>query len=159
MTLLTCASLALAATFALTACAGTRPSVATSNTTSTPSNGRHVVNPATRARIDSTLRHFVESGTVAGVSALIHEKGVEVYFNAFGMADREAARPMARDAIVQIFSMTKPITGVALMTLYEQGKFRLDDPVSHFAPELANVRVYAAPTHPARRGSCRRIAR
>jgi CubicO group peptidase (beta-lactamase class C family) len=50
---------------------------------------------------------------------------------------------MSRDAIVQIFSMTKPITGVALMTLYEQGKFQLDDPVSKYVPELANMHVYA----------------
>jgi CubicO group peptidase (beta-lactamase class C family) len=59
------------------------------------------------------------------------------------MADREAKRPMARDTIVQIYSMTKPITGVALMTLWEEGKFRLDDPVAKYIPELANVRVYA----------------
>lgn len=80
---------------------------------------------------------------VAGVSALIYEKGREAYFNAFGMADREAARPMARNTIVQIFSMTKPITGVALMTLHEQGKFHLDDPLAKYAPEFANLRVYA----------------
>jgi CubicO group peptidase (beta-lactamase class C family) len=59
------------------------------------------------------------------------------------MADREASRPMRRDALVQIFSMTKPITGVALMTLYEQGKFQLDDPIARYIPELANLRVYA----------------
>ena len=77
------------------------------------------------------------------MSALIYEKGKEVYFGAFGFADREARRPMARDAIVQIFSMTKPIVGVALMTLYEQHKFQLDDPVAKYIPELANLRVYA----------------
>lgn len=102
-----------------------------------------VVSDATRRRIDSTLRRFVDVGNVAGISALMYEKGREVYFGAFGQADREAGRPMARDAIVQIFSMTKPVTGVALMTLYEQGKFRLDDPVSQYLPEFANVRVYA----------------
>src|SRR5258705_367301 len=102
-----------------------------------------VVTDATRRRIDSTLRHFAETGKVAGISALVFEKGSQVYFGAFGMADREARRPMARDAIVQIYSMTKPVTGVALMTLYEQGRFKLDDPVSRYVPELANVRVYA----------------
>jgi CubicO group peptidase (beta-lactamase class C family) len=102
-----------------------------------------VVDAAARARIDSTLRWFAQSGTVAGVSALVYEKGREVYFGAFGMADREAARPMRRDAIVQIFSMTKPVTGVALMTLYEQGKFQLDDPLAKYAPEFANLRVYS----------------
>lgn len=104
---------------------------------------RQVVTDVTRHRIDSTLRQFVETGKVAGISALVFEKGSEVYFGAFGMADREASRPMARDAIVQIYSMTKPVTGVALMTLYEQGRFKLDDPVGRYIPELANVRVYA----------------
>jgi CubicO group peptidase (beta-lactamase class C family) len=102
-----------------------------------------VVDARARARIDSTLRWFAESGTIAGVSALVWEKGREVYFGGFGKADREAERPMRRDAIVQIFSMTKPVTGVALMTLYEQGKFRLDDPLAKYAPEFANLRVYA----------------
>jgi len=59
------------------------------------------------------------------------------------MADREAHRPMTRDAIVQIYSMTKPITGVALMQLWEQGKFKLDDPLAKYLPEFANARVYA----------------
>ncbi|MGH9889013.1 MAG: serine hydrolase domain-containing protein, partial [bacterium] len=104
---------------------------------------QQVVTTAARARIDSTLRHFVEAGSVAGVSAVVYENGKEAYFGAFGMADREARRPMSRNAIVQIFSMTKPITGVALMTLYEQGKFKLDDPLSKYLPEFANVRVYA----------------
>ena len=102
-----------------------------------------IVTTLAKSRIDSTLQQFVKSGSVAGVSALIHEKGKEVYFGAFGMADRENNRPMTRDAIVQIFSMTKPITGVALMTLFEQGKFKLDDPLSKYLPEFGNVRVYA----------------
>ncbi len=95
------------------------------------------------AHIDNTLKGLVDSGKLVGVSALIYKDGKQAYFGAFGMADREAKRPMARDTIVQIYSMTKPITGVALMQLWEQGKFRLDDPVSKYIPELANVRVYA----------------
>ena len=102
-----------------------------------------IVNAAARARIDSTLRHFVDAGDVAGVEALIWEKGHEAYYSAFGFADREVKRAMKRDAIVQIYSMTKPTAGVALMTLYDKGKFRLDDPVAKYIPELANVRVYA----------------
>ena len=125
----------LVATLALGACA---PSV---NVAPAPSS--RVITPVATARIDSTLRAFVDAGKVAGASALVWEKGSEVYFNAFGMADREAQRPMARNTIVQIFSMTKPITGVALMTLWEQGKFQLDDPVAKYAPEFANLRVYA----------------
>lgn len=104
-----------------------------------------VVDNDARHRMDSTLKRLVDAGQIAGTSAVVWEKGKEVYFGAFGMADREKNRPMARNAIVQIFSMTKPITGVALMTLFEQGKFKLDDPLSKYLPEFANVRVYAGP--------------
>jgi CubicO group peptidase (beta-lactamase class C family) len=93
-------------------------------------------------RIDSTLKSFVDSGNIAGVSALIFENNNEVYYNAFGYADLEKKKPMDRNTIVQIFSMTKPITGTALMTLYEDGAFALDDPVSKYAPEFANMKVY-----------------
>src|SRR5690606_15458607 len=106
------------------------------------SSGR-IVDARVVARIDSTLAAFVSGGRVAGVSALIHEKGQEVYFGAHGMSDREGGVPMDRNTIVQIFSMTKPVTGVALMTLYDEGAFDLDDPVARYAPEFADVRVYA----------------
>ncbi|MGB5370595.1 MAG: serine hydrolase domain-containing protein [Flavobacteriaceae bacterium] len=102
----------------------------------------YLVDSSAVARIDSTLNRFVVSGNIAGVSALIFEKDKEVYYNAFGYADREAQKPFSRNTIVQIYSMTKPITGVALMTLYEQGKFDLDDPISKYAPEFANMQVY-----------------
>ncbi|MEJ0060130.1 MAG: serine hydrolase domain-containing protein [Terricaulis sp.] len=101
-----------------------------------------IVDASDQARIDGALRAAVERDGLAGASALIYENGQEVYFGAFGEADREAHRPMARDTIVQIFSMTKPITGVALMMLYEEGKFQLDDPLSQYLPEFANIRVY-----------------
>jgi CubicO group peptidase (beta-lactamase class C family) len=102
-----------------------------------------IVDASVVARIDSTLSGFIESGTLGGVSALIYERGEEVYHNAFGMADGAAGVPMERNTIVQIFSMTKPITGVALMTLHDQGRFELDDPLSKYAPEFANMRVWA----------------
>src|SRR5438132_434592 len=73
-----------------------------------------IVNEITKARIDSTLKALVDSGSIAGVSALIFEKDKEVYFNSFGYADREAKVPMDRNTIVRIFSMTKPVTGTAL---------------------------------------------
>src|SRR5690242_9376243 len=95
----------------------------------------------TPARIDDALRAMVQNKTIIGVSALVYERGQEAYFGAFGLADRENNVPMARDTIVQIFSMTKPIIGVALMKLYERGKFQLDDPLSNYLPEFANVRV------------------
>ena len=127
---------ALAAVLLLGACATAETS------TDATADGARVIDTAATARLDSTLQAFVASGTVAGASALVYEDGEEVYYNAVGLADREAEVPMARGTLVQIFSMTKPITGVALMTLYEDGAFQLDDPLAHYAPEFADVRVY-----------------
>lgn len=101
-----------------------------------------VVNEDVTARIDSALRSLVDDGRVAGVSALIYEKNKEVYYNAFGFSDREATAPMDRNTIVRIYSMTKPVTGVALMTLFEEGAFQLDDPLEKYAPEFANMKVF-----------------
>ena len=86
---------------------------------------------------------MVDSQKVVGVSALVFQGNREVYFGAFGLADRENNKPMARDTVVQIFSMTKPVTGVALMKLFERGKFELDDPLEQYVPEFANLKVYA----------------
>ena len=101
-----------------------------------------MIDESATARLDFTLQSFIETGAAAGVSTLIYEDGEEVYFNAEGYADREAETPMARNTLVQIFSMTKPITGVALMTLYEEGEFELDDPLSEYVPEFADLQVY-----------------
>jgi CubicO group peptidase (beta-lactamase class C family) len=94
-----------------------------------------------RARIDAALSQMVSGGRAAGASALIWEKGAERYFGAAGEADREARRPMRRDTLVQIFSMTKPVTGVALMQLWEQGKFGLDDPLARYLPAFGQAKV------------------
>lgn len=128
---------AVATVFAASACS--KPPVSVGSSNQAP-----VVDGLTSRRIDSALQRFVDAGQVAGVSAVVWEKGSERYFGAFGLADREKNHSMARDAIVQIFSMTKPITGVALMTLYDQGKFQLDDPLAKYLPEFANVKVYGA---------------
>lgn len=101
-----------------------------------------IVNEKVRMRIDSTLKSMVDAGKIAGVSALIFENNSETYFNAFGYADREAKIPMDRNTLVRIYSMTKPVTGTALMQLYEKGAFQLDDPISKYAPEFANMKVY-----------------
>ena len=100
-----------------------------------------VVNDLAKARLDSVLQSFVSDSIVAGVSALIFEKGEEAYFNAFGFADREAGVPMARNTIATIYSMTKPITGTTLMSLYEEGMFDLEDSLSLYLPEYANMKV------------------
>lgn len=95
------------------------------------------------ARLETALRGFVDRGELVGVSALVYEDGKEAFFGAYGMADREAERRMQRDTLVRIFSMTKPITGVVLMTFYEEGLFDLDDPLAKHLPEYADIEVYA----------------
>lgn len=103
------------------------------------SAGLHV----NKARLDRALAEMVSSGRVAGASALLWQNGREVYFGKAGHADREAGRPMQRDTLIQIYSMTKPVTGVALMQLWEQGRFGLDDPLAHHLPKFANSKVFA----------------
>ncbi len=122
--------------FVFLACKETPRSVSEIQDTNT------IINDSAKTRLDSTLQAFVDSGNIAGVSALIFEKDQEVYFNTFGYADRETNKKMDRNTIVQIYSMTKPVTGTALMTLYEEGKFELDDPLSKYAPEFENMKVY-----------------
>ena len=102
-----------------------------------------IIDQAAIYRIDSMLQSIVSDNIVAGASALIFEKGREVYFNAYGYADREAGVPMARNTIATIYSMTKPVTGVTLMTLYEKGLFKLDDPLARYAPEFGDMQVAA----------------
>ncbi len=95
------------------------------------------------ARIGRALSAMVAEGRTAGASVLIWKDGREAYFGSAGFADREAKRPMTRDAIAQIYSMTKPVTGVALMQLWEQGRFGLDDPLARYLPAFQSMQVYA----------------
>lgn len=99
-----------------------------------------------KARIDAALADMVKTGRATGAAALVWKDGREVYYGQTGLADREANRPWSRDTLVQIYSMTKPVTGVALMQLWEQGKFKLDDPLATYLPEFANMQVQTEPT-------------
>lgn len=113
---------------------------------SNPSNNTETdifVTEKVKKRIDSTLKSFVDEGKVAGISTLIYEKGKEAHYVQFGYADMRDSLPMNRNTIVRIYSMTKPIVGAALMTLYDKGAFKLDDPLEKYAPEFANMQVYA----------------
>ena len=96
-----------------------------------------------KARIDRALAEMVSGGRVAGASALLWKNGREVYFGTAGHADRESGRPMHRETLIQIYSMTKPVTGVALMQLWEQGRFGLDDPIARYLPDFGETRVFA----------------
>lgn len=102
--------------------------------------------PATSvaARLDRTLKAMVDEGRAVGVSALLWQDGAERYFGAFGLADREAGRPMTRSTLVRIWSMTKPVASVALMRLWDEGRFRLDDPLAQHLPEFRAMRVHDA---------------
>ncbi len=99
------------------------------------------------ARIDSFLESMVSQGRTVGASALVWKDGTEACFESAGEADREAARPIMRDTLFQIYSMTKPVTGVALMQLWEAGKFGLDDPLEWHLPAYAGLKV-AGGTNP-----------
>jgi CubicO group peptidase (beta-lactamase class C family) len=136
------AALAAVATFFLAPASAQTPAPAPVPATAAPPAAPlpPTVDPAI---VDAALKGLVDSKTIVGVSGLVFERGREVYFGAFGLADRENNKPMSRDTLVQIFSMTKPVTGVALMKLFERGKFKLDDPLSNYLPEYANVTVYA----------------
>ncbi len=91
--------------------------------------------------VDTALSELVTGGSVIGVSALIYKGGQEIYYGDFGMADREADRPWQRDTLATLYSMTKPITGVTLMSLHEEGLFELEDPLSDYLPEYSDMQV------------------
>ncbi len=93
------------------------------------------------AAIDAFLDRMIADGRTVGASALVWKDGEERCFDTAGDADREADQPIARDTLFQIFSMTKPVTGVALMQLWEQGRFGLDDPLEWHLPEYAALKV------------------
>jgi CubicO group peptidase (beta-lactamase class C family) len=92
-------------------------------------------------RIGAHMREAVDGGVMVGAQGMIARNGQVVFEETWGMSDREATRPMASDTIFRIYSMSKPITAVALMMLYEEGRFFLNDPVAAYLPELANLEV------------------
>ena len=93
---------------------------------------------------DHLDRSYIAPGKIAGCQVTVLRRGQLAYSKSLGQMDLERARPMAEDAIFRIFSMTKPITSVALMTLYEQGYFQLNDPVSRYVPSWKNHRVWVS---------------
>jgi CubicO group peptidase (beta-lactamase class C family) len=91
---------------------------------------------------DHLNRNYIESGKIAGCQTMVARHGHVAYFKSMGLMDRERRKPMADDAIFRLYSMSKPITSVALMSLYEQGHFQLNDPVSRFIPEWRDHKVW-----------------
>ncbi|MCY3622011.1 MAG: serine hydrolase [Gammaproteobacteria bacterium] len=93
------------------------------------------------ARITALTQRYVDEGKLAGVVTLVARDGKIVHFGAVGQRGADDEAPMTKDALFRIFSMSKPITAVAAMMLYEEGKFALNDPVEKFVPELADLDV------------------
>ncbi len=93
------------------------------------------------ARIDAMCEEAVSSGDIPGVVALVARKGKIVYHKAFGLADNPSGRSLKADDIFRIASQSKAITATAVMMLWEEGKFKLDDPISNYIPEFKNPQV------------------
>jgi CubicO group peptidase (beta-lactamase class C family) len=93
------------------------------------------------ARIDAMCKEAVAEGQVPGVVALVARKGKIVFHQAYGMADNERGKAMEKDAIFRIASQTKAVTSTAVMMLWEEGRFRLDDPISKYIPEFQDAQV------------------
>ena len=106
---------------------------------------RASLSPERLRRITEHLtKNYVQPGKIAGCQALVARHGHVAYFQSLGNMDRERARPMGDDTIFRIYSMSKPITSVALMTLYERGHFQLNDPVYKVIPEWRDHRVWVS---------------
>ena len=93
-------------------------------------------------RLTAGMQGMVDDKRLAGVVTLMARGGKLVHSHVAGVQDIESGAPMERDSIFRIYSMTKPITGVALMMLYEEGRWRLNDPVSRFIPGFADLKVH-----------------
>ena len=92
-------------------------------------------------RIDALMRRAIEANEISGSVTIVARRGRVAHFEALGLMDVEAKTPMRKDAIFRIASMSKPITGVAILMLMEEGSLRLTDPVSRFIPEFKNTQV------------------
>ncbi|SBT52592.1 CubicO group peptidase, beta-lactamase class C family [Micromonospora auratinigra] len=98
--------------------------------------------PARLARIDEHFGRYVDDGRLAGWQIVVTRRGEVAHSSTYGMRDREAGVPVEADTLWRIYSMTKPITSVAAMMLWEEGRFELTDPISRWLPEFADVRVF-----------------
>ena len=99
------------------------------------------VSPEAVAKLDRTLKEEIAKGELPGTVMLIYRDGQVVHFEANGMRDKERGVPMTRDSIFRMASMTKPITSVAIMMLYEEGRIAIGDPVAKYLPEFKDMKV------------------
>src|SRR3954471_12167261 len=94
------------------------------------------------ARIDAHFKGYVDGGKLPGWQIMVSRRGRVAHFSSYGLIDKEDGRRVEADTLWRIYSMTKPVTSVAAMMLWEQGKFDLSDPISKWLPEFAEMRVY-----------------
>ena len=94
-------------------------------------------------RMQAHFQKFVDDGRLAGLTTLVARKGKVAHFETYGMRDMETGDPTKEDTIYRIYSMTKPVTGIAMMMLYEEGHFLLNDPVEKHIPQFKDVKVFA----------------
>ncbi|OYU70108.1 MAG: serine hydrolase [Alphaproteobacteria bacterium PA2] len=95
-------------------------------------------------KLDAAMAKVVADGRVSGMTTLLVRHGKVVSFNTYGKSDISTGAATRKDDIFRIYSMTKPLTGVAMMILFEEGKWKLDDPVTKFLPELKDLKVMTA---------------
>ncbi len=100
------------------------------------------------AAATAALQAHIDAGNIAGVVAAVVRDGKLVYLEALGQRDIESQSPMPHDAIFRTYSMTRPVTSLAAMVLWEQGKFQLDDPIAKYLPQFANQRVFVDASAP-----------
>lgn len=100
------------------------------------------------AEATAALQARIDASDIAGVVAAAARHGRVVYFEALGQRDRETGDPMARDDLFRVYSMTRPVTSTAVMMLWEEGRFGLDDPIAQYLPQFADQRVFADPAAP-----------
>lgn len=98
------------------------------------------------ARMNAAIHAYVDAGRTPGVVTLIARHGKVVHLDAYGKADLESGRATRADDVFRMYSMTKPITSVALLMLYEEGKFQLTDPLAKYYPAVADMKVFAGTT-------------
>lgn len=98
------------------------------------------------AHVDAAMHAYVDKGKLPGVQTLISRRGQLVHHDVYGFADVEAGKRVTPETIYRIYSMTKPITSVGLMMLYERGHFLLENPITRWLPEFADVRVWVGGT-------------
>src|SRR5881394_1332164 len=94
------------------------------------------------SRLDAAMKKLVDDKQVASLVTLVARHGKVVNFNAVGKLDVRKADAVQKDSIFRIYSMSKPVTGVAMMMLYEEGKWQLNDPVARYIPEFGRLKVY-----------------